>query len=161
LYAAGLAVEASPDQHAADSRSAIVGLVEQWLAAVVDGRIDAFDDLYDGDATGIKARGRAVRDALADLTGTVDQIVVEGCNVAWRFTLSGTHVGELAGHAATHRHVSIRGVNFLLIREGRVASTGRPSTWQALSHQANGAVSAAAHSRLLSTSEASRSFAKA
>jgi predicted ester cyclase len=68
-----------------------------------------------------KARAGAVRTAFADIEIRVDDLVVEGDAIAWRWTLTGTHVGTFAGVAATGRRVSLRGVNFQRIEGDRVA----------------------------------------
>jgi predicted ester cyclase len=66
------------------------------------------------------ARARAVHAAFREIEITPVQVVVEGDAVAWRFRLTGTHVGSLTGIAATQRAVAIEGVNFQRVREGVV-----------------------------------------
>jgi predicted ester cyclase len=51
----------------------------------------------------------------------VDDLVVEGDSIAWRWTLTGKHVGPFAGLAATGKTAALRGVNFQRIANGRVA----------------------------------------
>jgi len=50
--------------------------------------------------------------ALGELEGRVDDLVIDGDRIAWRFTLRGVHRGTLLGRAATHRRIELRGVNF-------------------------------------------------
>jgi predicted ester cyclase len=90
-------------------------VVQRWLAAVVDGPVEDLDVLFMGDASEHKARAAAVRAALDGIKGEVDDLVVEGDRVAWRWTLTGWHTGELAGVAPSGSEVAIRGVNFQTI----------------------------------------------
>ena len=87
-------------------------VVQRWLRAVVKGPVDDLDELFLGDASEHKARASAVRAALDGIEGEVDDLVVEGDRVAWRWTVTGWHTGELAGIAPSGSQVAIRGVNF-------------------------------------------------
>jgi len=51
----------------------------------------------------------------------VDDLLMDGDALAWRWTLTGTHVGPFAGTAPTGRRATLRGVKFQMIRGGRVA----------------------------------------
>ena len=50
----------------------------------------------------------------------VDDLVVEGDRLAWRWTFEGTHTGPFAGVAPTHKQVVLRGVNLQTLKEGKV-----------------------------------------
>jgi steroid delta-isomerase-like uncharacterized protein len=115
-------------------RDQVIALVERWAHdAVASGRDEVFDELLTedvldrsggGESRGretFKARARGVRSAFADLRVTVDEVVVEGDAIAWRWTLTGTHAGPLLDIAATGKRVTLRGVNFQRVRDGRVA----------------------------------------
>ena len=67
-----------------------------------------------------KARAGAVRAAFADIEIMIDDLVVEGDSIAWRWALTGTHVGTFAGLAPTGRRASLRGVNFQRLKGDRV-----------------------------------------
>jgi predicted ester cyclase len=104
------------------NRPEIDVLVQRWVAAVAEGNVDAFDELLSEDVLdrsgptesrgrdAFKARARAVRDALSHVQVTVDDLLVDGDAIAWRWTLTGT----------AKTRVTIRGANFQKLREGRV-----------------------------------------
>jgi predicted ester cyclase len=115
-------------------RADIERLVRRWTTeAIAEGRLEAFDDLLapgaidrsgPSSAVGVesfKARAAAVRDAFADIQIVIDDLVVDGDSIAWRWTLTGTHAGPFAGQAPTGRRVALRGVNFQRLRDCRVA----------------------------------------
>ena len=99
-------------------------LESQITAADIELSEDVLDRSGGGESRGretFKARARGVRSAFADLRVTVDDVVVEGDAIAWRWTLTGTHAGPLLDIAATGKRVTLRGVNFQRVRDGRVA----------------------------------------
>ena len=115
-------------------RHAIQLLVERWLTeAIRDGNVAVFDQLLtenvcdNSGATktngreSFKGRAAAVHAAFSSIEVALDELVVEGDRVAWRWSLSGTHIGAFAGIAATGRRVTLRGVNFQRLESGRVA----------------------------------------
>jgi predicted ester cyclase len=115
-------------------RRAIERLVWRWAnEGIVEGRLSVFDDLVvpevvdrSGPApwTGVesvKARASAVRAAFDELEIRVDELLVEGDGIAWRWTLHGKHVGTFAGVEPTGRRVALRGVNFQRLEGDRVA----------------------------------------
>lgn len=114
-------------------RHDIEGLVQRWTEAIADGRLEVFDELVTDDiidrsgstpvsgAESFKARAGTVRAAFADIAIVVDCLIVEADAIAWRWTLSGTHVGPFAGLAPTGRRTSLRGVNFQRLRGDRIA----------------------------------------
>ena len=114
-------------------RQEIETLVRRWTEAIATGRLDIFDELLDRDvvdrsgltpvsgAQSFKARAGAVRAAFADIAIEVEDLIVEGDAIAWRWTLSGTHVGPFAGLAPTARRASLGGVNFQRLRGNRIA----------------------------------------
>jgi steroid delta-isomerase-like uncharacterized protein len=116
------------------NRTDIEKLVQRWTQeGVAEGRLDVFDELLAKDvvdrsgptpligAASFKARAGAVRTAFADIGIRVNDLVVEGDAIAWRWTLTGTHVGPFAGLAPTGRRVSLHGVNFQRLEGDRVA----------------------------------------
>ena len=115
-------------------RENVERLVSCWAnEAVAAGRDDVFDDLLTEDALdksggsvsrgreSFKARARFVRSAFADRSVAVDDLVIDGDAIAWRWTLTATHVATFMDLAATGRRVALRGVNFQRLRDGRVA----------------------------------------
>jgi steroid delta-isomerase-like uncharacterized protein len=115
-------------------RADLETLVHRWTHdAMADGHLEVFDRLLARDAVdrsgpapavgieSFKARAGAVRAAFADIQIVVDDLLVDGDRIAWRWTLTGTHVGSFAGLAPTGRRATLRGVNFQRLKDGRVA----------------------------------------
>jgi predicted ester cyclase len=65
---------------------------------------------------GFKERIHVYRDALAGLRFTVDDMVEESDRIAFRWTLSGTHMGPLLGVSPTGQPVEITGFNIERMR---------------------------------------------
>jgi predicted ester cyclase len=94
--------------------------------------LDTFDELLAEDALDrsgpapshgvepFKARAAAVRAAFADIEIRVEDLLVDGEAIAWRWALTGTHVGTFAGVTATGRRLILRGVNFQRLKGDRV-----------------------------------------
>jgi steroid delta-isomerase-like uncharacterized protein len=64
-----------------------------------------------------------LRQAIPDLTFTIDDVVADGDNVTIRWIAEGTHGGELLGFASTGRSLAIRGVDMYRLRDGRIAES--------------------------------------
>lgn len=60
---------------------------------------------------GFKEAVSAFRSAFPDLHMTMDDVIAEGDMVAVRFTMSGTHQGELMGIPATGNRMTITGID--------------------------------------------------
>lgn len=116
-------------------RTAIERLVQRWTRdAIAEGRLETFDDLLSPDAVDrtsnppsrgvepFKARTAAVRAAFSQIDIQIEDLMVDqdGEAIAWRWVLTGTHVGPFAGLAATGRRATLRGVNFQRIKSERV-----------------------------------------
>jgi predicted ester cyclase len=69
---------------------------------------------------GVLGRAHAVHAAFRDVAVAPVDVVVDRDAVAWRFRLSGTHVGALGGIVATGRAVAVEGVTFQQVRDGVV-----------------------------------------
>lgn len=69
---------------------------------------------------GVREFFALVRDGLPDVDVAVDELVAEGDRVAVATTISGTHRGELFGHAPTGRRVAVTGIDVVRIRDGRI-----------------------------------------
>lgn len=115
-------------------RAYIEKLVQRWTQdGIAGGRLDVFDELLAKDVIdrsgptpvngveSFKARAGAVRGAFADIQIVVEDLIVEGDAIAWRWTLTGTHVGAFAGLGPTGRRATLRGVNFQRLKDGRIA----------------------------------------
>jgi predicted ester cyclase len=104
-------------------RREIEALVGRWAAAAVgEGQVDVFDEILSEDVRDLsgyaetrgresfKARARALRQTLSDVRLTVDDLVVDGDAIAWRWTLTGM----------AKTRVTLSGANFQKIAGGRV-----------------------------------------
>lgn len=113
-------------------RAKIKQIVEMWAAAVAAGDLETLSQLVAEDVRDtsgpspsigretFRARAAGVGAAFGNMEVHVDDLVVEGDRAAWRWTLSGIHVGSFAGVAATRRRVSFRGTNFQRFAEDKV-----------------------------------------
>ena len=72
-------------------------------------------------ADGLREMVEAYRSALSGLRVTVDQQFTEGDYVATRFTITGTHDGDLMGTPPTGRDVSFTGITISRCENGRIA----------------------------------------
>jgi steroid delta-isomerase-like uncharacterized protein len=92
--------------------------------AFSQGRVEVADEIIAPDAVDHEmqgARGPAVlkeavamfRGAFPDLKMTMDDAIVEGNQIAARFTMTGTHKGEFAGVPATGKSVKIGGIDIV------------------------------------------------
>jgi steroid delta-isomerase-like uncharacterized protein len=93
---------------------------------------------------GLAARIEGYRLAFADARVAVDEQVCEGERVVSRWTLRGTHTGELAGIAATGKQVTVSGVTISRVEDGRLVESW--TSWDRLGLLVQlGAVSEPAH----------------
>ena len=58
--------------------------------------------------------------AFSDYNETIDDLIAEGDKVAGRFTITGTHTGNLMGVAPTGKRVTLTGNNIYRIVGGRI-----------------------------------------
>ena len=68
----------------------------------------------------IKGEIEYFRNAVPDLTYTVDDQVAEGDKVVTRYTASGTHEGEFFGVAPTGNRIEMTGITIDRFEEGRL-----------------------------------------
>lgn len=61
------------------------------------------------------------REAFPDLTFTVEELIAEGNAVAVRWSARGTHEGDLMGMDPTGKEVTLKGMNFLHVENGKIA----------------------------------------
>jgi len=71
-------------------------------------------------AAGARDRIRDLRKAFPDLRFVLDELVGEGEVVAARYHWQGTHKGMFLGIAPTGRRLSVRGMDFYRLEDGRV-----------------------------------------
>jgi steroid delta-isomerase-like uncharacterized protein len=98
------------------------------------GNLDVVDDIFAPDyrehnprpgqepgIEGYKVGVSMMRAAFPDLFLDVQDVIAEGDQVALRYTLRGTHNGELMGVPASGQHVSSDGMVFARFQDKRVA----------------------------------------
>ena len=76
------------------------------------------------DAFGVVEGGKRIsvfQTALPDLEWTFDEVIVQGDQVAARWTSRGTHDGDLLGFAATGKPVEFTGISFYTVQCGKIA----------------------------------------
>ena len=101
------------------------------IGAVAAADLDALDRLIDEDITdhnavpgqvagraGIKYWVRMMHDAFDDLTGVVEDTVVEGDKIAARVTWHGTHRGDFVGIPGTAVAITMQSVQILRFIDG-------------------------------------------
>jgi steroid delta-isomerase-like uncharacterized protein len=72
-------------------------------------------------AEGLSSMVEGYRNALPDLELTIDHQFAAGEYVASRFTIRGTHDGDLMGVPASGRRVEFTGITVSRCRDGRIA----------------------------------------
>lgn len=70
-----------------------------------------------------KKRVTAFRQAFPDVIYAIDSFVSNGEIVATSFTFTGTHTGEFAGFPPTNKPVSVTGVHFAQLKDGKIVKT--------------------------------------
>ena len=111
-------------------------LVRQVFEEIYTGKnVDLADEIYSPDFVdndpaapeemrrgpeGVKAQAAMYKAAFPDISITVEDQVAEGDKVVTRWTVKGTHEGELMGVPATGKSVSITGITISRIADGKV-----------------------------------------
>jgi predicted ester cyclase len=95
------------------------------------GNFDALDEILTGDyvlhpaevhgAAGLKEMVQGYRDALSGLEVAINQQFTDGDYVATRYTITGSHDGELMGAPPTGKRVSFTGITISRCVGGRIA----------------------------------------
>ena len=98
--------------------------------------VGAIDELYATDYLGhdpsglngatleeVKQSAAGIFTAFPDFHLTIDDEVAEGDKVVKRWTVTGTHRGEFMGIPPTENHITITGVNFYRIADGKIVET--------------------------------------
>jgi predicted ester cyclase len=114
-------------------RSEAERIATRWASeGVAEGRTQVFDELVSAEAIdhsgpvdvrgveGFKVRTTAVHAALSRITVRVEDVLVDGERMAWRWLLTGTHSGPFAGVPATGKRVTMSGMNIQRVASGKV-----------------------------------------
>ena len=104
--------------------------VRNCFSNASQGNFDALHEIVSDDyvlhpdevsgADGLSEMVAGYRSAIADLTVRIDDQFTEGDRVATRFTLLGTHAGELMGAAPTGNPVEVTGLTISRCEGGRI-----------------------------------------
>ena len=113
-----------------------VDVVSAFVAAVNQGDDQAVADILDesfvdntpnpgqdpGRGAFINQKLVTLRTAFPDLVLTIEDELVDGDRVAFRWTIRATHLGPFVGQAPTGVSVVFGGINIEEIRDGRIVS---------------------------------------
>lgn len=105
--------------------------VRACFESASQGNFDALDGIVTPDyalhpddvrgADGLKERVQIFREALSGLKVTVDQQFADGDHVTTRYTITGTHDGDLMGTPPSGKHVAFTGITISRCEGGRIA----------------------------------------
>ena len=116
-----------------------VAAIESAVAQMNAGNVDGYLELYADDLTvhgyppgvegkaGVSEFYRSFRNAFSDFELTIEDVLADGDKVAGRYTIRGTHSGELMGVPGSGNRVEVEGQSFFRFENGRVVER-----WQAL-----------------------------
>lgn len=98
------------------------GDVDGYVTALYapDAVVHGFPTDFGTDREGVAAFMRAVRAGVPDAQITAHDIVADGDRVAVRFTLTGTHTGELFGASGAGTAIDVEGITIVEFRDGQV-----------------------------------------
>jgi steroid delta-isomerase-like uncharacterized protein len=113
-----------------DGAAEVVG---RFAAKFNDGRLDTIADEFGDDYVldfpggpggrgkdGVRRATSEFRAAFPDLHFATDDLFAERGRVAWRWTMTGTHRGNLGPFAASGRAVTLGGISILQVRRGLI-----------------------------------------
>ena len=109
-------------------------IMRRYFDVFEQGNIDLLDELLAPDylnhtpATpelptgpeGVKGVVSMFRSAMPDLRVVIEDMIAEGDKVATRYTLEGTHEGELFGVPSTGKRLSIKSMSVERVSEGKI-----------------------------------------
>ena len=118
-------------------RSFLEGIFTQGIPEVVDELAapsfvvyDPSSEAGDVDAEGVKESVAWSHSAFPDLRVTIEDQVAEGDKVVTRWTVRGTHLGEMMGAAPTGNQVTFTGTQTDYISGGKIVESW--SNWDTL-----------------------------
>jgi steroid delta-isomerase-like uncharacterized protein len=96
-----------------------VDLIDELLAPDYVNHSPGMPDQPPG-PEGVKAVVSMFRSGMPDLRVTIDDLIAEGDKVATRYTIEGTHQGELFGVPPTGRRLSIESMTVERVSGGKI-----------------------------------------
>lgn len=106
-------------------------LVRKWIEAWEKNDMDSIGKLFAPDYTvngnligieGVKGGVQFLHSVLADISAQAEDLIAEGDKVVLRWSVRGTHKGELMGIPATGKAIELKGTNIYEIRGGVIAA---------------------------------------
>ena len=94
-------------------------LVDEVLAPDYLNHTPAYPDQPTG-PEGVKEVVSMFRNAMPDLKVVIEDMIAEGDKVAVRYTLEGTHEGELFGVPPTGQRLSIKSISVERVSDGKI-----------------------------------------
>ena len=113
------------------NRNQIEAFTVRWLGAICSGNLAEFEHLTAATSLDTKtgqsvtraafqARARAVHQAFEALAGNVEALLVDGDQIAWRWSLHGLQRAPFLGQLTLGKRVTLSGVNFQRLEHGVV-----------------------------------------
>ncbi len=96
-----------------------IDLLDELLAAEYVNHSPATPDLPIG-PEGVKGVVAMFRSGIPDLRVVVEDMIAEGDKVATRYTLEGTHEGELFGVPPTGQRLSVKSISMERVSDGKI-----------------------------------------
>ena len=84
---------------------------------------------------GAKSDHQDIASAFADARFDIDEMFGSDDRVVVRWTLHATHTGPFAGHAATQKKATVRGISLYRLRDGKITETRNQADLLALFKQ--------------------------
>jgi steroid delta-isomerase-like uncharacterized protein len=118
-----------PGSAAARSADVIRRFVEKFNNGLLDRIDEEYDESYlldfpGGPAaagkSGIRQATQEFRTAFPDLHFSIDDLFGESDRAAWRWTMTGTHKGQLGPFPPSGRPVRLPGISLFQLRDGRI-----------------------------------------
>ena len=84
----------------------------------------------------VEVRGfyEGIFSALSDLSLEIHEVVEDGSQLGCRFTMHGTHAGEMAGIAPTGRRIAQPGLTIMRFEAGKVIERHSVADFGAVAH---------------------------
>jgi steroid delta-isomerase-like uncharacterized protein len=111
-----------------DNEAALMQAVKAWNAGDVDSYMELYGEnikLHAGtydfpNKKAVEGMYKGFHAATSDLRLEIHETIGDGDRLAARYTVNGTHTGELMGIPATGREISITGITIMHFEEGKV-----------------------------------------
>jgi steroid delta-isomerase-like uncharacterized protein len=107
-------------------------IIQRWIEGMNGNDDSVIDKLLSNDwvyhgpmgelkgPQGFKQMNMAMKPAFPDMQYLFDDMITEGDKVAFRFTLTGTHKGNLMGIAPTHKRIKLTEDYFSRLEDGKI-----------------------------------------